>query len=90
MQIWFIWIAIFLLALAVFTAVLLFRSRLAGMKNRLATVERELDLARVREERENEKLSEIFTALASLQSTLEILLDRVHEKLDILTTSKSG
>lgn len=78
-----------LLALGALIAVLLMRSRLANLKNRIALVERELDLARVREERENDKLDEIFRALASLQSTLEILLDRVHEKLDILTTSKS-
>ncbi len=89
MQIWLIWMTICLLALAALTAVLLIRSRLASMKNRLALVERQLDLARVREERENEKLDEIFRALASLKSTLEILLDRVHEKLEILTTPKS-
>lgn len=88
MQIWLIWISIFLLALVALLAVLLIRSRLASIKNRLALVERELDLARVREERENEKLNEIFGALASLKSTLEILLDRLHEKIDTLTSSR--
>lgn len=62
------------------------RAQVRKIKTRVVLLEREISLARIREEKEEKKLREVFEALGSLQKTTDRLFGglrkRVNEVLD--------
>jgi Tfp pilus assembly protein PilN len=71
-------------AAAVLTVYLVCKRRIDETRNRILVLEREIALARIREETNEKKLANIFEAVVELRETVESQLGQLHEKLDKL------
>lgn len=81
---WTMWATFLTLgnAVAVLASYLLCRARMEQTYNRILVLEREMSLARVREETNEKQLNKIFEALTELRETTEDRLSHLREKLD--------
>jgi hypothetical protein len=84
MELYLLWIPLFLSALSGLIALISSRIQLAANQRRLVFVEREVFLLRVREERREQKLQEVYGALPSLKKDIDGLLHGLQEKVDLL------
>lgn len=84
MDFYLIWIPLFLSALSGLAALISCRIQLTSMQRRVVFLEREVFLVRVREERQEQKLQEVFGALTLLKKDTDGLLHGLGEKLDII------
>jgi hypothetical protein len=83
---WTLWATLFTLgtALAIVSLYLICRERFETMSNRIATLEKELELARVREEANEKNLSKILDAVMELRGSTESHLENLRHGLDQL------
>ena len=83
---WTLWATLFTLgtALAIVSLYLICRERFETMNNRIATLEKELELARVREEANEKNLSKILDAVMELRGSTESHLENLRHGLDQL------
>ena len=83
---WTLWATLFTLgsALAIVSLYLICRERFETMNNRIAKLERELELARVREEANEKNLSKILDAVMELRGSTESHLENLRHGLDQL------
>ena len=70
--------------MAVFTTYVVCRARIEQTRDRILVLEREIALARIREEANEKKLTKIFEAVVELRETAEDQLGQLREKLDKL------
>jgi hypothetical protein len=70
--------------LTVFTTYIVYKARIEQTRTRVLTLERELALARIREEINQKKLAKIFQAVVELRETTDNQLSQLREKLDKL------
>ena len=71
-------------AVAVLTTYLVCKRRIDETRDRILILEREMALARMREETNEKKLAKIFEAVVELRETAQSQLGQLHEKLDKL------
>lgn len=71
-------------AVAVLATYLVCKRRIDETRNRILVLEREIALARIREETNEKKLAKIFEAVVELRETAQSQLGQLHEKLDKL------
>jgi len=91
MELYLLWIPLFLSALSGLIALISCRIQNAASQRRLAFLEREVFLLRVREERREQKLQEVCGAVPSLKQDIDGLLHGLREKIDLLLLhSNSG
>ena len=83
---WTIWATFLAIgnAAAVVASYLLCRARVEQTYNRILVLEREMSLARAREEANEKQLNKIFEVLTELRETTENRLGNLREKLDEL------
>jgi len=90
---WTMWATFLTLgnAVAILASYLLCRARMEQTYNRILVLEREMSLARMREETNEQKLAKIFDAVTALRETTEDRLANLREKIDELIggTSRS-
>jgi hypothetical protein len=70
--------------MAVFTTYIVCKARIEQTHNRVLVLEREMALARLREEANEKKLAKIFEAVVELRETAEDQLGQLRKKLDKL------
>jgi hypothetical protein len=68
----------------VFTTYIVYKARIEQTRTRVLTLERELALARIREEINQKKLAKIFQAVVELRETADNQLGQLRETLDKL------
>jgi hypothetical protein len=83
---WTLWATLFTLgtALAMLSLYLICRERLETMNTRIARLEKELELARLREEANEKNLSKILDAVMELRGSTESHLENLRHGLDQL------
>jgi hypothetical protein len=83
---WTLWATLFTLgtALAMVALYLICRERLETMNNRIAALEKEIELARLREEANEKNLSKILDAVMELRGSTESHLENLRHGLDQL------
>jgi hypothetical protein len=83
---WTIWATFLALGtgVALVATYLLCRARIELAHNRILVLEREMAMARLREEANEKKLSKIFEAVTALRESTEDHLNKLIERLDEL------
>ena len=83
---WTLWATVFTLgtALAIASLYLICRERLETMNQRIAALEKELELARLREQANEKNLSKILDAVMELRGSTESHLENLRHGLDQL------
>jgi hypothetical protein len=83
---WTLWATLFTLgtALAMLALYLICRERLETMSSRIAALEKEIELARLREEANEKNLSKILDAVMELRGSTESHLENLRRGLDQL------
>jgi hypothetical protein len=83
---WTLWATVFTLgtALAIVSLYLICRERLETMNQRIAALERELEVARLREQANEKNLSKILDAVMELRGSTESHLENLRHGLDQL------
>jgi hypothetical protein len=83
---WTLWATLFTLgtALAMLALYLICRERLETMSSRIAALEKEIELARLREEANEKNLSKILDAVMELRGSTESHLESLRHGLDQL------
>jgi len=85
---WTIWATFLALGtgVAVLATYLLCRARIELTHNRIVVLEREMAMARLREETNEKKLTKILDAVTALRESTEDHLSKLRERLDLLRT----
>ena len=83
---WTLWATLFTLgtALAMLALYLFYRERFETMNNRIAALEKAIELARSREEANEKNLSKILDAVMELRGSTESHLENLRHGLDQL------
>ena len=83
---WTVWASFLTLgtAAAILAAYFLCRDRFEQMQGRMLLLEREVAMARMREEANDKKLAKILEAVTELRKSTEDHLRRLRERLDTL------
>jgi len=89
---WIIWATFLALgnAIALLAIYLICHARLEQTRNRLSVLEREMVLARTREQANEKKLVKIFDAVIELRETTANQLSRLRARIDELLTEESA